>query len=70
MTAMSEGMLMIVCLALVLTTQVFKRRIYWTGSSYLMMTFEKGKTTMTAALKTLEGKFLHQTVIAIQTEKK
>jgi hypothetical protein len=28
---------MSVCLALVLTAQVFKQRIFWSGSSYLMM---------------------------------
>jgi len=37
MTAMPEGILMTVCLALVLSTQVLKSRIYWTTSSYLMM---------------------------------
>ena len=38
MTAMPEGLLMAVCLGLVLTAQLFKQRIYWSGSSYLMMT--------------------------------
>jgi len=38
MTAMPEGILMVVCLALVLTAQLFKQRIYWPGASYLMMT--------------------------------
>jgi cell shape-determining protein MreD len=37
MTTMPEGLLMIVCLALVLSTQTLKSRIYWTSSSYLMM---------------------------------
>jgi hypothetical protein len=37
MTAMPEGMLMFVCLALSLSVQVFKQRIYWPGSSYFMM---------------------------------
>ncbi len=38
MTAMPEGILMIVNLALVLSTQLFKRRFYWESSSYLMLT--------------------------------
>lgn len=38
MTAMPEGILMLVCLTLALSTQVFKRRFYWEGSSYLMLT--------------------------------
>lgn len=38
MTAMPEGILMIVNLALVLSTQLFKQRIYWESSSYLMLT--------------------------------
>jgi cell shape-determining protein MreD len=38
LTAMPEGILMIVCLALALSVQVFKQRIYWTESSYIMMT--------------------------------
>lgn len=38
LTAMPEGMLMIACVALALTAQVFKQRIYWTSSSYFMMT--------------------------------
>ncbi len=37
MTTMPEGLLMIVCLALILSTQILKSRIYWTSSSYLMM---------------------------------
>jgi len=37
MTAMPDGLLMAVCLAVVLSTQVLKNRIYWTSSSYLMM---------------------------------
>jgi hypothetical protein len=37
MTAMPEGVMMIVCLALVLSAQVFKQRIFWPGSSYIMM---------------------------------
>lgn len=37
MSAMPEGMLMLVCLALALTAQMFKQRIFWPGSSYLMM---------------------------------
>lgn len=28
---------MITCLALAISTQVFKQRIYWTGSSYIML---------------------------------
>ena len=38
MTAMPEGLFMIVTLALVLSAQLFKRRIFWEGSSYLMLT--------------------------------
>lgn len=38
LTVMPEGMLMFVCLALSLSLQVFKQRIYWSGSSYFMMT--------------------------------
>lgn len=38
MTAMPEGLLMVVCLALVLSAQVFKRRFFWESSSYLMLT--------------------------------
>jgi len=38
LTAMPEGILMIVCLGLVLTAQIFKQRIYWSSSSYFMMT--------------------------------
>jgi len=38
MTAMPEGLLMCVNLGLVLTAQLFKQRIFWPGSSYLMMT--------------------------------
>lgn len=38
MTAMPEGLLMSLCLALSLTAQIFKQRIYWSGSSYFMMT--------------------------------
>ena len=37
MTAMPEGILMIVCLMLAISTQLFKQRIYWTSSSYFMM---------------------------------
>jgi hypothetical protein len=37
LTAMPEGILMIVCLALTLSAQVFKKRIYWSGSTYFMM---------------------------------
>jgi hypothetical protein len=37
LTAMPEGLLMISCLALALSVQVFKQRIYWTSSSYFMM---------------------------------
>jgi hypothetical protein len=37
MTAMPEGILMSVCLALSLSAQVFKQRIYWPGSSYVML---------------------------------
>lgn len=36
-TVMPEGLLMITCLALAISTQVFKQRIYWTGSSYIML---------------------------------
>lgn len=38
LTAMPEGVLMIVCVALALVTQLFKQRIYWSASSYFMMT--------------------------------
>lgn len=38
MSAMPEGLMMILCLALVLSAQLFKQRIYWAGSSYIMMT--------------------------------
>lgn len=38
MTAMPEGILATACLALALTTQSFKQRIFWSGSSYFMMT--------------------------------
>lgn len=38
MTAIPEGMLMSICLGLVLTAQLFKQRIYWSGLSYVMMT--------------------------------
>ena len=38
MTAMPEGVLMIVCLSVAIATQLFKERIYWTASSYIMMT--------------------------------
>ena len=37
MTAIPEGLLMSVCLALALTVQVVKRRIYWPSASYFMM---------------------------------
>lgn len=37
MTAMPEGMMMSICLGISLTAQVFKRRIFWSGSSYIMM---------------------------------
>lgn len=37
MTAMPEGVLMISCLAVALTAQVFKKRIYWVSASYVMM---------------------------------
>lgn len=37
LTAMPEGIFMVVCLALSLTARLFKERIYWTGSSYFMM---------------------------------
>lgn len=36
----------------------------------LLMTFRRGKNTMTATLKSLDGKVLDQTEIAIQTEGK
>jgi hypothetical protein len=39
-------------------------------AGYVLMTFEKGKDTMSAALKSLEGKVLNQTEIAIRTERK
>ena len=38
MTAMPEGVLMIVCLSVAIATQLFKERIFWTASSYVMMT--------------------------------
>lgn len=38
LTAMPEGILMIVCVILALSAQLFKQRIYWSGSSYFMMT--------------------------------
>ncbi|MES2964363.1 MAG: hypothetical protein V4760_10760 [Bdellovibrionota bacterium] len=37
MTAMPEGLLMVTCLALALSAQVFKQRIYWSGASYSML---------------------------------
>lgn len=37
MTAMPEGVLMISCLGVALTAQVFKKRIYWNSASYVMM---------------------------------
>ncbi len=37
MTAMPEGLLMAVCLALALSVQILKQRIYWSGASYFMM---------------------------------
>lgn len=37
MTAMPEGLLMISCLGVALTAQVFKKRIYWVSASYIMM---------------------------------
>lgn len=37
MTAMPEGLLMVTCLALALSAQVFKQRIYWQGASYSML---------------------------------
>jgi hypothetical protein len=37
MTAMPEGVLMISCLGVALTAQVFKKRIYWVSASYIMM---------------------------------
>jgi hypothetical protein len=37
MTAMPEGILMVSVLALALSAQLFKQRIYWSGSSYFMM---------------------------------
>lgn len=38
LTTMNEGVLITVCMALSLSTQVFKQRIFWPGSSYFMMT--------------------------------
>ncbi len=38
MSAMPEGLLMLLCVALALTARLFKRRIYWETSSYMMMT--------------------------------
>jgi cell shape-determining protein MreD len=37
MTAMPEGILITICLGLTLATQLFKRRIFWSSSSYYMM---------------------------------
>jgi hypothetical protein len=37
MTAMPDGILMAVCLALSLSTQIFKERFFWAASSYFMM---------------------------------
>ena len=37
MTAMPEGVLMVSCLGVALTAQVFKKRIYWNSASYIMM---------------------------------
>lgn len=37
LTAMPEGTLMVTCLALALTAQLFKQRIFWTSASYAMM---------------------------------
>lgn len=37
MTAMPEGILMVACLGVALTAQVFKKRIYWVSASYIMM---------------------------------
>lgn len=36
-TVMPEGMLMAICLALALSVQVLKKRIYWTAATYLML---------------------------------
>ena len=38
MTAMPEGILMIVCVTVAVSTQIFKQRIFWSASSYIMMT--------------------------------
>jgi cell shape-determining protein MreD len=38
MTAMPEGVLMVVCLALAVSIQLFKERIYWSTAGYFMMT--------------------------------
>jgi cell shape-determining protein MreD len=37
LTVMPEGILMVSCLALALSAQLFKRRIFWTTSSYFML---------------------------------
>ena len=37
MTAMPEGVLMVVCLALAVSIQLFKERIYWGTAGYFMM---------------------------------
>ena len=37
MTAMPEGVLMVSCLAVALTAQVFKKRIFWMSASYILM---------------------------------
>jgi hypothetical protein len=37
MTVMPEGVLMATCLALTLSTQIFKERFFWSAASYFMM---------------------------------
>jgi cell shape-determining protein MreD len=37
LTAIPEGTLMVVCLAVALSVQVFKQRIYWSESTYFML---------------------------------
>jgi cell shape-determining protein MreD len=38
MTAMPEGVLMIVCVSVAVSAQLLKQRIYWSATSYVMMT--------------------------------
>src|SRR5579863_6223079 len=46
MTAMPEGMLMLVCMSLALSVKMFKRRIYWETSTYMMLICGLGALVM------------------------